>query len=184
LDDAFTSVDQWNLANPHPNVPLSKTIQLIVTPGLNSPKWVRDQLTSCDSLFDSTLGPPPASSCGMATFSASKESADSTVLPLPWDPTYQADWRTFLTALAARYGSNPDLVSIAVAGPTAASAEMILPNGDDADQWNNTISKNDMWSQLLELCFSTRPASFWSSDQAFIDAWEGAIDMYGTFSAG
>jgi hypothetical protein len=33
----------------------------------------------------------------------------------------------FLTALAKQFGSRTELVSIAVAGPTASSEEMILP---------------------------------------------------------
>ncbi len=33
--------------------------------------------------------------------------SDGTVLPLPWNPVYKSAWQTFLTALAARYGSNP-----------------------------------------------------------------------------
>ena len=49
------------------------------------------------------------------------------MFPLPWNPSYKSAWRTFLTAFAARYASNPAFVSIAVAGPTAASAEIILP---------------------------------------------------------
>jgi hypothetical protein len=32
---------------------------------------------------------------------------DGTELPLPWNPLYKTSWKTLLTALAARYGSNP-----------------------------------------------------------------------------
>jgi hypothetical protein len=186
VDDAFASVAQWNLANPYAPMPNPKTIQLIVTPGFNSPQWVRDQLTSCDGLFAS---PPvaPGSACGLATFTAFTESGDSDQLPMPWNATYQSDWKTFLTALAARYGTNSSLVSIAVAGPTAASAEMLLPNGDEANQTQfsgGAISPNSMWDQLLANFYGSSMPAYLMSDQAFIDAWDAAIDMYGAAFSG
>jgi hypothetical protein len=185
VDDAFSSVAQWNTANLDAPMPNPKTIQLIVTPGFNSPQWVRDQLTSCDGLFAS---PPvsPGSTCGMATFTNFNEGGDSTELPMPWNVTYKSDWKTFLTALAARYG-NSSLVSIAVAGPTAASAEMLLPNGDTANQTQfsgGAISPNQMWDQLLANHYGSGKPAYLMSDQAFIDAWNDAIDMYGEVFSG
>jgi hypothetical protein len=163
VDDAFASVNTWNLNNPS----TPKTIQLIVSPGFYSPPWLfADDLTSCDGLFASPPVIPP-SSCGYATFSDSTASPGYTKLPMPWNLTYQAAWKTFLTALAARY-SNPSFVSIAVAGPTSASVEMILPH-TDAD--------NSMWDQLLTLQYP-KNKSYHKTDQAFIDAWNSAIDMY------
>jgi len=187
VDDAFTSVAQWNFNNP--NATLNpKTIQLIVTPGFNSPNWVRDDLTSCDPLF---YGSPVPSgfSCGEVTFTNFQEGGDSPVLPLPWNTTYQAAWKTFLQALAARYDDNTAFVSIAVAGPTAASAEMILPNGTTENQLQfvadggAAISPNAMWKALLQLQYPDN-TTYWATDQAFIDAWNAAIDMYGEVFSG
>ena len=127
-DDAFAQAAAWNAANPS-GVP--KTIQLIVTPGFQSPQWVLNQLTSCDGLFQTPAVTPP-NTCGKVTFTGYQESGDSTELPLPWNPVYKSAWQTFLTALAARYGSNPALVSIAVAGPTASSAEMTTASNSTA----------------------------------------------------
>jgi hypothetical protein len=176
VDDAFSSELAWSRANQDKD---QKTIQLIVTPGFQSPSWLLDSLASCDGLF---LSPPvtPASNCGTVTFTGFVEGGDSTQLPLPWNTTYTAAWKTFLTALAARYNSNPSFVSIAVAGPTAASAEMLLPNGDDLTQTfgGAAISPNQMWDQLLAFQYPSDP-SYQKSDQAFIDAWNDAIDVYG-----
>ena len=189
VDDAFSSVSLWNSSNPG-KVP--KTIQLIVTPGFNSPQWLLDELTDCDGLFASPAV-IPADTCGKATFTDSKEPAAGDVLPMPWNATYQAAWATFLKALQARYnasyelidgrlGGNP-LVSIAVAGPTAASAEMLLPNGYKNDQTPSggpATSANCMWDELLALEASGNPDS-WScsgTDSAFITAWDDAIDTY------
>jgi hypothetical protein len=61
------------------------------------------------------------------------EEQDSTQLPLAWDAFYKSAWRAFLVVLNERYGTNPALVSIAVAGPTAASAEMIVPNDTNSN---------------------------------------------------
>ena len=104
-----------------------KTIQLIVSAGFNSPSWVLDQIPSCDGLFQDARS-NSSEHLRNGDLQGYQEGGDSTVLPLPWNPVYKSAWQTFLTALAARYGSNPAFVSIAVAGPTAASAEMIVPS--------------------------------------------------------
>ncbi len=182
IDDAFTSVAQWNAANPDTTAPSPKTIQLIVTPGFHSPKWVLNKLKSCDGLFDPTL-PAPASSCGKVTFSNFKEDPGNNELPMPWNATYKSAWKTFLTALAARYNGSSlasSLVSIAVAGPTAASAEMLLPNGDGANQTQFTppVSPNYMWDQLLQNHYGSGKPEYLMSDKAFVEEWNNAIDMY------
>jgi hypothetical protein len=127
VQDAFDSVDTWNAA--YPRSP-AKTIQLVVSPGFFTPDWVTPKLTSCDGLFDSLFRyslPTPTSGCGRVTFQGFKECgnyagcgadmicSDCYVLPMPWDPTYKADWTAFLKALNSKYGSNSSLVSIAVA---------------------------------------------------------------------
>lgn len=181
VDDAFSAVQSWNDNNPSAT---PKTIQLIVTPGFNSPQWMLNELKSCDGLFYSPQVLPEAS-CGKVTFSYFKEGGDSMELPLPWNTTYQAAWMAFLEALAARYNGQSALVSVAVAGPTAASAEMILPN--DANSGGQPqfmafggadIMPSDIWKALLQLEFPDNPA-YWGTDQAFIEAWNQAIDMYG-----
>jgi hypothetical protein len=120
VDDAFTQVAAWNAQNP---TAAPKTVQLIVTPGFNSPQWMLAQIPSCDGLFSKPVT-TPSSACGKATFTGDGEMADGTELPLPWNPFYKTSWGVFLAALAARYDPNPAFVSIAVAGPTASSAEM------------------------------------------------------------
>ncbi len=163
-----------------------KTVQLIVTAGFQTPGWVLNQIPPCDGLFQSPVQTPP-STCGTMTFVGFSEGGDSTVLPLPWNVTYKSAWQTFLTALAARYGSNPAFVSIAVAGPTAASAEMILPNNGNSSnpqtQFGLPIAPTEMWRQLLAFQYAGM-AAYQNSDQAFIDAWNAAIDMYGAIFSG
>ena len=181
VDLAFAAADSWNMQNPS-GVP--KTIQLIAEPGFQSPQWVRDKIQfSCDALFDN--GTPP-SDCGMVTFDGYSEEHDNNVLPLPWDAVYQSAWRTFLEALAAKYGSRSTFVSIAVAGPTAATAEMSVPSNDNTKEQKQfsggNISPDGMWLQLLG--FHYTPPSYQGTDLAFIDEWEAAIDMYGQVFSG
>src|SRR5580658_5965790 len=147
VDDAFNQAAAWDAQNPGQ---APKTIQLIVTPGFQSPPWMLAQIPSCNGLFQSPVQTPP-STCGTVTFKGYNEATDGNVLPLPRNPFYKSSWQTILTALAARYGSNPAFVSIAVDGPTAASAEMIVPNiGNTPSQAQfGGISPNDMWIQLL-----------------------------------
>ena len=180
VDDAFSAAQSWNTSNP--SAP-PKTVQLIVTPGFNSPQWLRDELKSCDPVFWKTSRRFLAIGCGKVTFTNYGEGGDSTELPLPWNSTYQQAWKTFLQAFAAQYNGNPSFVSIAVAGPTAASAEMILPHSDNEDQMQfvshggAVMSYNEIWKELLQLQY-TDPA-YLGTDQAFIDAWDNAIDTYG-----
>ena len=181
LDDAFTQASAWSSQNPSQ---APKTIQLVVSPGFQTPAWVLSQISSCDPLFNEET--PPAG-CGKATFSGFVEGGGIRELPLPWNPFYQSSWQAFLTVLAARYGSNPLFVSIAVAGPTASSEEMILPDNANSDnpqtQFDFNVAPNQMWIQLLALQFPGM-ASYLKSDQAFIDEWEAAIDMYGQIFSG
>ena len=180
VDDAFNQVSAWSVQNP---AQTPKTIQLIVSAGFQSPQWMLDQLPSCDGLFQFPT-PAPLTTCSKVTFEAFVEAGDSMELPLPWDATYKSSWKTFLTALAARYGSNPAFVSIAVAGPTAASAEMLLPNGTALSQSQfGGISPNAVWLQLLAFHYAGM-AAYQRSDQAFIDEWNAAIDMYGQVFSG
>jgi uncharacterized protein (TIGR03437 family) len=179
IDDAFNQASAWNLRNPA-GAPM--TIQLIVTPGFQTPQWVLDQIPSCDGLFQSPPQSPP-NTCGKVTFKGFGEEADNTELPLPWSAVYKSSWKTFLTALEARFGSNPTLVSIAVGGPTAASEEMILPNNGNTPAQFGGIMPNQMWQQLLAFHYTGMPA-YQKSDQAFIDEWSAAIDMYGQLFSG
>src|ERR1700676_4667822 len=64
VDDAFNRVSAWNVQNP---AQPPKTIQLIVSAGFQSPQWMRDQITSCDGLFQLPVQTPP-STCGKVTF--------------------------------------------------------------------------------------------------------------------
>lgn len=181
-----------------------KTVQLVVTPGNNSPKWLLGDigannglLFTCNYLFDSTYPAPPAGTeCGKVTFSGFIEGgydkntgvASSQDQPMPWNSTYKNAWQTFLTALAKQFGSRTELVSIAVAGPTASSEEMMLPtrgNTNGVTQLNN-LTPEQMWNDLLEHHYTSAYKDFikyWNSDVAIVDEWEHAIDMFGsTFS--
>ena len=188
VQDAFDRVENWNTKNPD-NL---KTIQLIVAPGFNTPKWMLDEFYSCDPIFENAkrflfIG------CGKVTFTNfdEEDQADGNVLPLPWNATYQAAWKTFLQALAAKYNDQTALVSVSVAGPTAVSAEMILPSGDEVNQMQfvsrggtpGGISANQMWIELTQLFYYGEP-SFQGTDQPFVAAWDHAIDTYGEIFSG
>lgn len=183
VDDAFNQAAAWNALNP---AEAPKNIQLIVTPGFQTPQWMLSQIPSCDGLFQTPVV-TPSSTCGKVTFTGFSEAGDGTELPLPWNPVYKSAWRTFLTALAAQYGMNPLFASIAVAGPTAASAEMIVPNDANSDnpqtQLGAAISPNQMWIQLLSFHYAGQTA-YLKTDQAFIDEWNNAIDMFGQVFSG
>ena len=178
VDLAFLDALVWDIEHL---TAAPKTIQLIVQPGFQSPLWLLNELPSCNPLF---TGGMPQADCGKATFAGFEEQQDHNDLPLPWNPVYQSAWRNFLTALAGRYGWNPALVSISVAGPTAASAEIILPSNSTAAKQTFgavTIAPNDMWNLLFAFQSPPLPQN---SDQVFVDDWNMAIDMFGQLFSG
>lgn len=193
LDVVFSAVDAWNQANPDKP---RKTVQIDVNPGFKSPQWVFDNMTSCDPMFAAEPEADPADDtkrnknympydppqpelvpkdCGYATFLNAEQHNNPPYLPLPlpWNPYYKFAWATFVQALAQKYGSNPDLVSVTIAGPTAGTSEMILPN----EKSDGTGAPLDFykWNYLLALTF---PPSYQNSDQAFVEAWQDAVDLY------
>jgi hypothetical protein len=111
-----------------------------------------------------------AASCGKATFEVSegKGHGDKQELPLPWNPVYKRYWKAFLTEVATRFGTREQLVSIAVAGPTATSVEIILPRSGE---------QIERWAQLLEIFY--RNPSYHRSNKAFVDEWDAAVSVYG-----
>jgi hypothetical protein len=189
LDDAFCAIETWNTNN---KTAPPKTLQLIVNPGFNSPAWLFDHLSTCDFVFATPLKLPSTnpSGCGYTNVFLATESGTPTALPLPlpWNSTYKTDWQTFLEKLDDHIKSQKAdsyVVSIAVAGPTASSAEMILPNSaSDITSSYRALSgtANAAWNCLLANHYGAMPisgASYLNSDRAFIEEWAEAIDMYG-----
>jgi hypothetical protein len=111
-------------------------------------------------------------------------------------------WQTFLSALEAHIGSEPSFVSIAVAGPTASSAEIILPNGknqpatlslpsvssvgiDVFTAWNCLLGNNyGVSGSCLSGSSYGATSSYINSDRAFVEEWAAAIDMFGQIFSG
>jgi sugar lactone lactonase YvrE len=193
LTNAFNQVSNWNSLNPQ----TPKTIQFIVTAGFNSPQWVLTDIEStngsCDGMF-SGPGCADCTNCGTVTFFGYDENADGNVLPLPWNQIYKTAWSNFLFEVNEQFGDNPALVSISVAGPTASSDEMILPNdtntcqcqnddnpcnicpgGTNAEPQPNGLMPSQMWNDLLANHYGP---SYTNSNQALVEEWERAIDLY------
>ncbi len=197
LDDVFDVVKSMP----------TKTVQLIITPGMNSPQWVMDELASCNNLFHRTLPPRPptpnpgptpyasslpgtaAKDCGFADFTnfPEEQRAEGTELPMPWNAEYQEAWWYFLRALNDHIKGNNQFVAIAVAGPVAASDEFILPttlNGSKtAFPTEDGFPADSGWWELIVNAFPDKGYNYAQSDQVFIDAWQRAIEKYqSTFS--
>jgi len=218
VDDVFIAVDRWNHKHPHKT---PKTIQLIMVPGFNSPGWLWTDIqnrgcgtsspscsASCDPLF---MSPQPAgvdlSHCGFTTlfFKVEAEPQVQLPLPLPWDPVYKSDWRIFVETLHHRIKEEPSswaFVSIEMAGPTASSTGMILPNDTDQGPFENadgdlTLSTK-IWPGVTTINGLDVPtawnmqmagsegagARFENSDAIFVQEWNDAIDMYGQIFSG
>lgn len=149
-----------------------KTIQLALLPGFWTPRWVLDELAACDDWLASggRAGPPPPR-CGKATFGFPEGEArkgELHELPLPWNPLYKKYWQAFLLEFARRFGQRQVFVSIAVAGPTAQSEEIIMPHDGPGE--------TERWARLLQ-AFYGDPA-YHRSNKAFVEEWKAAIDDY------
>jgi len=216
LDDAFNAIKAWNKANPSKP---PKTLQLGVSPGFNSPLnkqgsgWLLNYLSSCDGLFMSStvvLPNPALTGCGYTTifFKSEDLPVEQLPLPMPWNPTYKAYWKAFLTALNQHIASNREyvssFVSIGVGGPTASSTEIILPNGANnagmltlpGVSGSASVTVYTAWNCLLGNAYGVpgnclapgygagSSSSYINSDRAFVEEWAAAIDMYGEVFSG
>jgi glycosyl hydrolase family 42 (putative beta-galactosidase) len=150
-----------------------KTIQLGLLPGFSTPGWLLDELPSCDGWLVSggRTGPAPPR-CGKATFGFPEgvtRKGEMHELPLPWNAVYKRSWHAFLLEFARRFGTREAFVSIAVAGPTSQSEEIIMPH--------NGPGETQKWARLLEAFYAD--PSYHRSNKAFVDEWKAAIDDYG-----
>ncbi len=150
-----------------------KTIQLALLPGFWTPQWLLDELPSCDSWLASggKTGPAPPE-CGKATFGLNEGVAlkgQLHELPLPWNPVYKRYWHAFLLEVARRFGQRKAFVSIAVAGPTSQSEEILMPHAGPGEK--------QKWARLLRAFY--RDPSYHRSNKAFVEEWKAEIDDYG-----
>src|SRR3989338_6659667 len=147
----------------------NKKVSLIIVPGFYTPRWLIDRLVDCDPY----LAKPETFSgdCGKALFTVDygQDRGGELPLPLPWNKDYLTKWKNFLKEIANRYNSDPDLVSIAVAGPTSMSVEMSLPGDNPKDL--------DKWRRLLELFYPTGDPHR-ESNLVIIEKWQEMIDFY------
>ena len=169
LDDVFTEANATG-----------KQVQLILTPGVDSPSWLFDRLLpTCDTLFGSKdNGPMP--DCGFVTFSEFPEvkHADGHKMPLPWSTIYQYWWQQFLIEVNDRYKDHKDFAAIAIAGPICASTEMILPTSQNGSRQSPGVKADHAWSVLIGNSYPLSSYEYQHSDQIFIDQWITAIQTY------
>src|ERR1051326_6698662 len=169
LDDAFKEA---NAAN--------KSVILIITPGVVSPKWLLDRIPDC-TINGVFLGEGVDPKCGKQAFAGFPEEQrddGNDEIPLPWNDKYQKAWADFLGHLNDEYSSNPAFVAIAVAGPIAASDEMILPTSEnDTATQPSHLPVDETWSRLISHSFP-RGRYATNPGQAFVDAWDTTIDTY------
>jgi hypothetical protein len=169
LDDVFTEAEATG-----------KQVQLILTPGVDSPSWMFDRLLpTCDSLFGSE-DPPPVPDCGFVTFSKFPEvqHADGHRMPLPWSTIYQYWWQQFLIEVNDRYKDHKDLAAIAIAGPICASTEMILPTSQNGSRQSPDVKADHAWSTLIGNSYPLSSYDYQHSDQIFVEQWVTAIQTY------
>jgi hypothetical protein len=217
IEAALKAIEAWNSQRHFLQEP--RTLQLIITPGFHSPDWLFPAMDSagtgsCDGLFTGGVSPATTlSECGYTNIFydvedalANSAQAKQISFPLPWNSIYKTKWQNFLTFLNGYIGSRPEFVSIAVAGPTASSEEMILPNGKPGTLnagsqalklpgMSQGISVYTAWNCLLGnnygvtgTCISNPSygmgSDYVNTDRAFIEEWAAAIDMYGQIFSG
>ncbi len=223
LDDLFIATDVWNRTHAWL---APKTIQLIPSAGYNSPLWIFNTIDtsvcergkdctgagSCDGLFMSSPANAVSHQCGYTTLFFKSEGTPNAQLqfPLPWNSVYKSDFRNYLIALSLHVQQEPAsnaFVSISMAGPTASSAEMILPNSTDQKPYicpggglylDETFEMNGnpvcppaipefdvpaAWNLLFANFYGLDPI-YQNTDLPFIQEWDAAIDEYSWIFSG
>jgi hypothetical protein len=168
--------------------PQGRPVQLNVTPGFDSPKWLFERLTPCDTLFTEGGAPFTCGSLQFSKFPESQHTDGNNVLPLPWPSNdyfqgYLDYWWQFLSDLKShvqhsRYPAS--LAAIAMAGPTSGSAEIIMPvtgNAQLAQAKHKDVDTawNDVIVNAVGTLFSQDEEN---TDQPFIDAWFQTIQHH------
>lgn len=218
LDDVFAAVNTWN--HHHSDRP-PKTIQIIIHPGFGSPDWVFSDIDagvcatsmgksctgSCDGLF---AGIPPksvAENCGYTSIFFAVESMGPVQhtqrkLPLDWNSFFRNDWHVFLETLNLHIQHEPAsdaFVAVTIAGPSASSSEMILPNIENQapytcdgklsldekyDKQGNIVcpsanpgfSVPTAWNMLIQNLYHSSILN--NTDIPFITEWGGEIEAF------
>jgi len=130
-----------------------KFVVLELVPGFESPAWVLQM---------------PGVQTQSFKFSYSNK-APARPLPLPWNEVYLHTWFTFLGAVAARYGTNPEFRMIQVAGPTSVSTEMSLPDRTSGD---TALPPSAHGSDIAEWI------SLGYTPEKLVKAWQESFDQY------
>ena len=130
-----------------------KFVALSVIPGFLSPPWVLQM---------------PGVQTQSFKFSYS-DNAPARPLPLPWNEVYLHTWFTFLGALAARYGNNPEFRMIQVAGPTSVSTEMSLPDRKTGDTALPPAAHGSDIAEWISLGYTP---------DKLVKAWQESFDQF------
>ncbi len=97
----------------------NKFVQFFIFPGYFTPDWAQKGVQTDN--FPVPYGP---------------QHGKVLPLPMPWDDTYLTRWLAFVKLLSERYGDQPTVKIVAVAGPTSVSDEYTLPvSGPDVKLW-------------------------------------------------
>ena len=181
LDDAFYLA---NLSH--------KTVQLLITPGVDTPPSVQAGITPCVEPFPAS-GAAPAG-CTSVKFARFPEElrADSKIFPMAWSTVYNNAWASFLGQLDDRYYrdypfKNPAFVGIAIAGPVGASSEMIYPTSlSDKHPQPSGLTVDETWAAVIKNSFPpvVNGNAYWKTDQVFIDYWGQTVSTYESIFSG
>ena len=126
-----------------------KKLMLSVSPGIGTPAWAYD---AGAKRFHFRSQPRHRSL-----------EPDETDIPVPWDPQFIELWSGFVHALGERYGNDPTVVLVKVAGANWLDPEMNLPHWDrqDVEEWTKAGYTPDhlveTWKRFIDLYASAFP---------------------------
>ncbi|HEY3661161.1 MAG TPA: hypothetical protein VGK91_08040, partial [Candidatus Udaeobacter sp.] len=86
--------------------------------------------------------PATQSATGVAIVTAQIEP-----MPLPWNPVFQAKWGAFIQALAARYGSAPNLAYVVMGGPGRRAESFFCFTPYDIEYFNTVLGGLPNWER-------------------------------------
>jgi hypothetical protein len=141
-----------------------RQVALSVTPGVFSPAWVY-AAGAARFTYKWTMS-WGFTACSMVSF------------PLPWDPTYQAAWNQFVTALGKHYAGNAAVKVVKVSGINAQTAEMLLPysvTGQAAPQYAVTCGNTPVAPLSSWKTAGYRPSKVAAAMQSFAATFAAAF---------
>jgi len=96
------------------------------------------------SIGAGTMTPAWVYTAGAKQFSITIADGSTEIMPLPWDPVFQSNWSTMISALGQRYAFNPVVNYVTMAGIGRDFESSVTETASDTANFN-TLGGQTLW---------------------------------------